>query len=414
LFPTASIIISVAALLSWANHKFTRLPSTIGVMLIALSASLILVTFGETESGCRRVLTHLVTGIDFNEAVFHGILPLLLFAGALHVDFNDLKRAWLAVSSLALAGTAASILAVAGGLYLVLSWIGLPVPWIGCLLFGALISPTDPVAVLGIMKAVKAPREIETLIAGESLFNDGVGVVAFVALVAIAAGDSLPSPAGAALLLIREAGGGMLLGAAVGAVAIGFLKSVDQYQVEILLTLAVAMGSYALAESLHTSAPIAVVTAGLFIGNQGRAFSMSAQTARRVDEFWELIDEFLNVVLFMLMGLEVLVLPLRAASLWAGAAAILVSLLARWAIVAGIASGLRSLGRPLGRGAVAILTWGGLRGGVSLALALALPAADHRDILLAAAYVVVVFSVLAQGLSVGVLVRRSSVSPPAL
>jgi CPA1 family monovalent cation:H+ antiporter len=407
MFHTASIIISVAALLSWINFKYVRLPSTIGVMLISLSASLLLVVFGETESGFRHQLSQLVAGIDFHKAIFHGMLPFLLFAGALHVDFRDLKQEWLAVTLLAFAGTAVSILAVAGGLFLVFFWLGLPVPWIGCLLFGALISPTDPVAVLGIMKAVKAPKTIETHIAGESLFNDGVGVVAFVALVAVAAGDPLPSPLGAAVLLAREAGGGILVGGAIGAIALQFLKRVDRYQVEILLTVAVAMGSYALAEVWHTSAPIAVVVAGLFIGNMGRSVSMSPQTTRRVDEFWELVDEFFNVVLFMLMGLEVLVLPFRAASLWAGAAAIVVSLLARWAIVSGIAFTLRALRRQLCQGSVAVLTWGGLRGGVSLALALALPVADHRDTLLTAAYVVVVFSVVVQGLTIGLLIPRA-------
>ena len=413
MFHTVAIIISVAALLTWVNCKYVRLPTTIGVMLIALLASLALVAFGEAESGFRGRVTHLVVGIDFHEAVFHGVLPFLLFAGALHVNFNDLKREWLPVTSLALLGTAASIFAVAGGLYLVLSWLGLPVPWIGCLLFGALISPTDPVAVLGIMKSANAPKNIETHIAGESLFNDGVGVVAFVALVAVAAGDRPPSLTGAAILLLREAGGGMLLGAAVGWVALQFLKRVERYQVEILLTVAAAMGSYAIAESFHASAPIAVVVAGLFIGNQGRAISMSPQTTRRADDFWELIDEFLNIVLFMLMGLEVMVLPLRAASIWAGVAAIVVSLLVRWAIVAGIAGGLRALRRPLCPGSVPVLTWGGLRGGVSLALALALPTADHREILLAAAYVVVVFSIVAQGLTVGLLIRRACRTVPA-
>lgn len=407
MFATASIIVCTAAVLTWVNYKYVRLPSTIGVMLIALIASLGLVLFGEAEGGVRRELSRVVAGIDFHAAVFHGLLPFLLFAGALHVDSKDLGREWLPVTLLAVAGTAASILAVAGGLFLVLSWAGLPVPWIGCLLFGALISPTDPVAVLGIMKAANAPKAIATHIAGESLFNDGVGVVAFVALVAVAAGESLPSPAGAVILLAREAGGGIVVGALVAVVAMQFLKRVDKYQVEILLTVAVAMGGYALAEKVHASAPIAAVVAGLVIGNQGKRFSMSQQTARRVDEFWEQIDEFLNVCLFLLMGLEVLVLPMHAASLWAGGAAIVVSLLARLAIVIGIAIALRALGRPLCRGSVPVLTWGGLRGGVSLALALALPAADHRDTLLAAAYVVVVFSVVIQGLTVGLLIKQA-------
>ena len=302
MFQTFSIILSVAAVLSWVNYKYVRLPSTIGVMLISLLASLTLVFLGEEESGVRGKLAQLVAGIDFNEVVFHGMLPFLLFAGALHVKLNDLKREWLPVTLLALAGTAASMLAVAGGLFFILSWVGLPVPWIGCLLFGALISPTDPIAVLGIMKSAGVPKSMETQIAGESLFNDGVGVVAFVVLVGVAACDKLPSAFGAMTLLIREIGGAVLVGAATGGIALLLLKRVDRYQVEVLLTLAVATGSYALAEAVHASAPIAVVVAGLFIGNHGRAFSMSPQTKQCVDEFWELIDEFLNVGLFLLMG----------------------------------------------------------------------------------------------------------------
>jgi CPA1 family monovalent cation:H+ antiporter len=413
MFQTASIIISVAALLSWINYKFVRLPTTIGVMLISLLASAALIVFAEAENGFRVWLAQLLSGIDFHEAVFHGLLPFLLFAGALHVKFDDLKREWLAVTALALLGTFVSIIAVGGGLYLMLCWLGSSIPWIGCLLFGALISPTDPVAVLGIMKAVGAPKKIEIQIAGESLFNDGVGVVAFVALAAVAGGEKIPSPIGTAILLLHEAGGGILLGGVVGFVTVRFLKRVDRYQVEALLTLAAAMGSYALAEAAHASGPIAVVVAGLFVGNLGRTTSMSQQTVKRVDEFWELIDEFLNVVLFMLMGLEVLVLPLRMASLWEGAAAILVSLLARWAIVGGIGAGLKMMGRPLTVGSVPVLTWGGLRGGISLALALALPPADQRDTLLAAAYVVVVFSVVVQGLTVGLLIPRACrILPP--
>jgi CPA1 family monovalent cation:H+ antiporter len=314
-FQTVNIIICIAALLTWVNHRYVRLPSTIGVMLISLLASLALVFFGEAESGFRGWLGQLVAGIDFHAVVFHGMLPFLLFAGALHVNLNDLKQQWLAVTLLALAGTAASIFAVAGGLFVVFSWLGFPVPWIGCLLFGALISPTDPIAVLGIMKSAGAPKSIETQIAGESLFNDGVGVVAFVALVGVAAGEPLPSPLGAVTLLFREIGGAVPVGAAIGGFALLLLKRVDRYQVEVLLTLAVATCSYAMAEAVHASAPIAVVIAGLCIGNHGRAFSMSSQTRKRVDDFWELIDEFLNVGLFLLMGLEVIILPFRPASL---------------------------------------------------------------------------------------------------
>jgi CPA1 family monovalent cation:H+ antiporter len=406
MFQTASIIICIAALLNVVNFKFVRLPSTIGVMLIALLFSLALIFFGEAASGFRGELASLVAGINFNDLIFHGMLPFLLFAGALHVKLIDLKREWLPVGLLALVGTTVSIFAVAGGLNFILPWIGLPVSWIGCLLFGALISPTDPIAVMGIMKSAGAPKSIETQIAGESLFNDGVGVVAFVVFAGVAAGDKLPSALGAIVLLLREIGGGVLVGAITGGGALLLLKRVDRYQVEVLLTLAAATGSYAVAEAVHTSPVIAVVIAGLCIGNQGRGLLMSPRTTQRVDEFWELIDEFLNVGLFVLIGFEVVILPFHPASLWAGAAAIIVSLLARLGIVAAASAGLNAIRRPLAAGSVPVLTWGGLRGGISLALALALPSADHRDTLLAAAYVVVIFSVLVQGLTFGPLIRR--------
>jgi monovalent cation:H+ antiporter, CPA1 family len=407
MFQTASIIICIAALLSAVNSRFIKLPSTIGVMLLSLFASLVLICFGEAESGVRGWLALLLAGIDFHVLVFHGMLPFLLFAGAMHVKLADLKREWLLVTLLAVVGTAVSILAVGAGLCLILPWLGLKVSWLGCLLFGALISPTDPIAVMGIMKSAGAPRSIEIQIAGESLFNDGVGVVAFVALVGVAAGEPFPTIFGAVALLVHEIGGAILVGGAVGGITLLFLRSINRYQVEVLLTAAAAMGSYALAEAVHASAPIAVVVAGLCIGNQGRRFLMSPITTQRVDDFWELIDEFLNVGLFMLIGLAVVILPLRLISFWAGAAAIITSLLARLGIVACVAGGLHAAGRGLARGSVPVLTWGGLRGGVSLALALALPSADHRDTLLAAAYVVVVFSVLIQGLTFGPMIRRT-------
>jgi CPA1 family monovalent cation:H+ antiporter len=408
MFQTASIIICVAALLSVVNYKFVRLPGTIGVMLISLLASLAVIVFGEAESGLRSQLATLVAGIDFHGLIFHGMLPLLLFAGALHVNLTDLRREWLPVTLLALVGTGVSMFAVAAGLHSIFPWIGLSVPWLPCLLFGALISPTDPIAVMGIMHSSGAPKSIETQIAGESLFNDGIGVVAFVALAGAATGGELPSAFNASALLAREIGGGLLVGGATGGIVLLLLRRVDRYQVEVLLTLAAAMGSYSLAESLHTSAAIAAVVAGLCVGNCGRFVLMSNTTTQRLDEFWELIDEFLNVCLFMLIGMQVAILPFRPTSLWAGAAAIIVSLLVRLAIVAGVRASLHASRHRLAPGSVSVLTWGGLRGGVSLALALTLPAADHRDTLIAATYVVVVFSVLAQGLTFGHLIRYAN------
>ena len=406
MFHTATVIVCTAALLSWVNYKYIRLPSTLGVMLIALVASLLLIIFGESESGFRAQVAHLLTRIDFNALVFHGMLPFLLFAGALHVDIHELKQQWLPITLLALIGTAVSMFAVAAGLFAALSWLGAPIPWLSCLLFGALISPTDPIAVLGIMKSVTAPRSLEIQIAGESLFNDGVGVVAFVALVGVAAGEPFLSPLAATAFLLREIIGAILVGLITGGCGLLLLKRVDRYRIEVFLTLATAMGSYALAEEIHVSAPIAVVIAGFCIGNVGRRFSMSPTTSQRVDDFWELLDEFLNVALFLLLGLAVIVLPLHAGWLIAAIVTIFVSLLGRFLIVLAVLTTTRALGHNPVPGSIPVLTWGGLRGGISLALALALPIADHRDTLLAAAYAVVVFSILVQGLTFGRLIRR--------
>jgi monovalent cation:H+ antiporter, CPA1 family len=292
------------------------------------------------------------------------------------------------------------------GLYLAFSALKIAVPLLGCLLFGALISPTDPVAVLAIMKAAGAPKDLETQVAGESLFNDGVGVVAFLALLAVAAGEEPPTLFGAGMLLLRQAAGGAVVGLLAGGLTYQLIKRVDKYQVELLLTLGLAMGSYALADELEMSAPIAAVVAGLVIGNQGRAYAMSARSKQRLDEFWELIDEILNVILFMLVGLEMLVLPVRREFLTASAIAVVVSLLARWASVAAIVGSMRGLGSRFSPGAIRVLTWAGIRGGISLAMALALPPSDHAEILLAATYAVVVFSVVVQGLTIGPLIRR--------
>ncbi len=417
LFSLVSVLISLAAVASYVNYRFIKLPATIGVMLLALIASLALVLAGAYTGGFREQAAALVSQIDFNQVVLHGMLAFLLFAGAIHVNIEDLGRQWLPISSLAIFGTLASTAIVGGVIWLVLGWLGLGIPLLHALLFGALISPTDPVAVLGIMKSVGASRELEAQAAGESLFNDGLGIVIFLVLLDLsglsgAPGHGAAAPpaidvAGVGMLLLRELGGALVLGLAAGIVTYRMLKRVDNYQVEVLLTLALAMGLYALADALHLSAPIAVVVAGLFLGNRGRAFAMTNKTREYVDAFWELIDEMVNVVLFLLIGLELLVLPIESDWLVAGLLAIPVVLAARGLSVAAI---LGSLGwvKAQPKGAIAVLTWGGLRGGISVAMALSLPPNDSRSLILTLTYFVVVFSILVQGVTVGRLIRNVS------
>jgi CPA1 family monovalent cation:H+ antiporter len=417
-FSLVSMLVALAAVASYLNYRYIKLPTTIGVMLVALVASLSLVLVGPYTGGVREQAATLVSQIDFNQVVLHGMLAFLLFAGSIQVSLEELAREWLPVALLAIFGMLVSTCIVGGVTWLVLGWLGLGIPFLHALLFGALISPTDPIAVLGIMKSVGAPRRLEVQVAGESLFNDGFAVVVFLVLLQLAgldggaAGSGTTEPVAievgeVAMLLLEEVGGALVLALTAGMVAYQMLRRVDNYQVEILLTLALAMGLYALADALHLSAPIAVVIAGLFVGNQGRAFAMTEKTREHVDTFWELVDEILNVVLFLLIGLELLVLPIEPGWLMAGVLAIPVVLGARWLSVAAIMGPL-SWVKTQAKGAIPVLTWGGLRGGISVALALSLPANDSRSLVLTLTYFVVVFSILVQGLTVGRVIRMTS------
>jgi CPA1 family monovalent cation:H+ antiporter len=405
LFEVSAILIVLTAALSFINARYIRLPTMIGVMFLSLAASLLLVVAGGAAAGLRHYAATLLAHVDFNQALLHGMLAFLLFAGAIHLDLNDLASEWGAIGVLAVIGTAVSTFAVGGGLWLVLRWAGMAVPFIHCLLFGAIISPTDPVAVLAILRSAKAPKNLETLMAGESLFNDGVGVVFFFVVLDIASGGVAPTALVVTRLVIWQVLGGIALGLVTGFITYQLLKRVNNYQVEVLLTLALTMGGYALGDAIGVSAPIAIVVAGLLIGNHGRAFAMSQVSRNHLDTFWELMDEILNAVLFMLIGLQVLVMYFRLAYLMAGAAAIALSLAARYVSVAGPVRLMR-VRRDFCPGSITVLTWGGLRGGLSVAMALSLPPGDHRDLIVAMTYCVVVFSVLVQGLSIGAVTRR--------
>ncbi len=397
----------ITAGFSYINHRFLKFPTSIGLMAIALVFSVILVTLGELKwiPGLEDSARSILESIDFDQLVLHGILGALLFAGSLHINLEDLaKQKWI-ISLLASFGVVLSTGIVAGLMYFVLDWLGVGIPFIYCLLFGSLISPTDPIAVLAILKTVGAPKELETKIAGESLFNDGIAVVIFIVILGIANGTHEPTVGSIALLFFKEAVGGALFGLATGYGAYRLLRTVDNYQVEVLITLALVFASYSAAEAMHISAPIAAVTAGLLIGNKGRTLAMSEKTIEHVDLFWELIDEILNGVLFVLLGFELLIVTFDLSSFKAGLIAIPVVLLARF-IGVSLPIWLMKFKREFSPNAIKVLTWGGLRGGISVALALSLPASPERELILMMTYVVVVFSILVQGLTIGKLVQR--------
>ena len=406
IFKIIAIFITIAALASYINYRYIKLPSTIGLMVIGLVMSLSLIGLNFVGLDIAGPMEELLKQIDFSDTLMKGMLSFLLFAGALKININDLAKQKLVVGALATAGVVVTTFIVGSAIYLVLALFDISVSYLYCLVFGALIAPTDPVAVLAILKSVNAPKTLETKIAGESLFNDGVGIVVFTVLIGIAAGESV-SLGHIAALFFREAVGGVLFGAAIGLIAYRLLKNVDEHSVEILITLALVVGGYALASSLHTSGPIAIVVAGLLIGNYGRAFAMSAKTRERLDDFWEMIDEILNAVLFVWIGLEILILAFKPDYFIIGLIAIPLTLGARFFSVWGTIS-IMKFKREFSPNAIRILTWGGLRGGISIALALSLAPGEARDLIVSITYIVVVFSILVQGLSIKRLIRPAA------
>ena len=414
LFDVAAILIVAAAALGYLNHRVLRLPHTIGLTVTGAFASLGLVAVEALFPGLGLggAVRGLLADLEFQDVLMEGMLSFLLFAGALHVDIDLLLRRKWTVAVMATIGVLISTAVVGIGVWLLAAAFGMALPLIWCLVFGALISPTDPVAVLGILKSAKVPPSLEAKIAGESLFNDGVGIVLFSILLGAATGGSV-SLAGGALYFVQEAAGGALLGLVVGGVGYFAMKRIDEHNIEILITLAMVMGGYALAQRLHVSGPIAMAVAGLLIGNRGVADAMSENTARHLSGFWSLVDEILNSVLFLVIGLEAVAVSGKAGSLALGAGAILIVLLGR---AAGVGGPLLVLSRlsPFTPGAFPVMVWGGLRGGISIALALSLPVGPAQEILLTVTYVVVVFSVAVQGLTVGKLARRVVPAPEAI
>ena len=414
----ASLIVVLAAGGGAINYLFLRLPSAIGILIVALLASFVVlgIDLAAPSLGVADTVRGIVEGIDFSDALLEGMLGLLLFAGALHVKVSDLRREWAVVLLMATMGVALSTVITGLGF----SWLT-GAPLLVALVFGALISPTDPVAVLGVLRQADLDSSLETKIAGESLFNDGVGYVVFLILVGLAFpalhgdghGDGHGGGSGmgdALRLFVQEALGGALLGLVLGWLTFRIMRLIDDYSLEVLITLALAFGGYELAVTLHVSAPIMAVVAGLLIGDVGARHGMSEETRRYVDGFWKLIDEILNAVLFLLIGVEVFAVSFDGDALVAGVCSIALALAARFAAVAVPVAILRPF-RSFNPGVVRVMTWGGLKGGISVALALSLPDSDWTPLILTCTYVVVVFSIIVQGLTVAPLATRISRQP---
>jgi CPA1 family monovalent cation:H+ antiporter len=403
----ATILILLSGIFGYINVRFLKLPNTIGLMLITIIFTLIVIALSNIDPTILNIEKEIISEIDFREVLLDEMLSFLLFAGALHTNFKQLKIQRWPVLMFSTFGVLTSTFLVGVAMYYVLQIVGMPIDFIYCLLFGALISPTDPIAVLGILKTAKAPKKLETKIVGESLFNDGVGVVVFLTIFQIASfGTSNVEATDIMMLFVKEVFGGVLLGLILGWGTYYLLKSIDDYHIEVIITLAAVMGGTVLAHKLHLSAPLAMVTAGLIVGNDTvRNTAMSVTTERYVDKFWELIDILLNAILFVLIGMEMLVLVMEGNYIIAGLIAIPVVLACRFlSLLLPINFFKKKL--DFVSNTNLIMTWGGLRGGISIALALGLTNDMHRDLFLVITYIVVVFSIIVQGLTVGKLVEK--------
>jgi CPA1 family monovalent cation:H+ antiporter len=406
LYDIVAILVALTAVFSYINQRHIRLPPTVGVMLIAMVMSVVLTAMGKFGLGIGRDARLLVGHIQFSNVLLSWMLGFLLFAGAMTIELGELARQRGITAGLSIFGTIASTFIIGALAWLVSLVLRLKLSWINCLTLGALLSPTDPVAVLALVRRAGAPKSIETVIAGESLFNDGVGVVIFLTLLQIQQHTGTVSSADVARSFVQQAFGGAVLGLLLGLLTYSMLKDVVDFGVGVLLTLGLVMGLCALAQGLEVSGPIAVVVAGILMGNRGTMLTMPAQSVSDLSKFWELVEEILNGVLFVLMGLEVLVMTYSVRLLTASVLMIPLVLAARWVSVAGMLRVLASK-RVDRRAMEKILTWGGLRGGLAIAMALSIPDEAVRHPIVAITYAVVAFSILVQGTTVRFVIENA-------
>lgn len=411
LYYSFSALIVLASIFAYLNYRFLKLPSTIGIMVIAIVVSIFLVSFGETV--LPRTFGHLnklMGSIDFTEVLMGAMLNFLLFAGGIHINIDDLKEQFWPVVIFSTAGVVISTFVVAFGVYYLLPLVGLQLPFIYCMVFGALISPTDPVAVLSILKQANVSKALETKVAGESLFNDGMAVVVFTVVMQLAIGNEVDlGVESIIILLMKEAGGGLLLGVVLGWVTSRLMREVDDYIISVLVTLSVVMGGYLIARQMHISGPLTMVAAGLFMGNFNVKFKMKSVTQDYLIKFWELIDEILNAVLFLFIGFELLMIKDLRHFMIPGLVAILVVLLARFISIWGPTK-FMSFKTRFSPQTMKVLVWGGIRGGVSIALAMSIPKSEYSTVILSITYCVVVFSIIVQGLTIAKVANPNKIA----
>lgn len=418
LFHLLSAILVISAFFAYINKKYLKLPNAIGLLLAGLLLSLVVQGLGAVSPEFEKVVEERLLALDFSEFLLEFMLSFLLFAGALHTDLERLRESKWTVMIFATVGVLISTVVTGSLFYYLLQLLGQPIDYIYCLLFGALISPTDPIAVLGILKKANIPKSLEVSITGESLFNDGVGVVIFISIFQVAQrGLANVEASFIAELFLLEVGGGIGLGLLIGFIAFYFMRRIDHYQTEVLISLAVVMGGYSIAQIFHFSGPLAMVAAGLLIGNQGTKLAMSEQTADYLTKFWEMVDEIFNAVLFVLIGLELMVVTFKWEYGVIGLITTGIVLAVRYFALA-VPSYTLGLHRAFAPGALSIMTWGGLRGGISIALALSLTPDMFRNEIVAITYTVVLLSLVVQGLTIEPFIRRVSkkvvVSPEPL
>lgn len=406
IYNVITIIIVLAAIFGYINHRFIKLPGTIGIMLISLIASLGVVGIGIISPTFFERTTRAISFIDFQTLLLKVMLSFLLFAAAIHIDSKKLKSERISIITFSTIGVVISTFVIGTLLHYTISLFGLSVNYLYCLLFGALISPTDPIAVVGILRKAKIPTSLETKISGESLFNDGVGVVLFITFYQIAQiGIGNISVWEILWLFVKEGAGGFLFGWLLGYLGYLALRSIDNYVVEVMITMAIVMGGYTIADELGLSGPIAMVVAGLITGNKSMEEGMSDVTRDYIGKFWEMMDELMNAILFLLIGFEMLVIPFNLTLLFLGCLTIIIVLFGRWVSVS-LPILVLEYKNSFPKNTIPILTWGGLRGGISVALALSLPKYMYGEMFVSITYIVVLFSIVFQGLTIGKFARR--------